>query len=168
SSRIAWRRSSRPIASSSWITAASSSRGRTRSSRATVGSMRTWRLCSSIRWTMAAAWSRPAGPPRHSLGRGLAAPRSPRLPLPLDAAVASVGNLVVAVVERTELGEAGGDQPIGCQALALEKLHDRDGARARQFPVGRKLIGVDRPLVGMTVDAQDPVDLRRNLLGDIE
>src|SRR3546814_6044652 len=48
-----------------------------------------------------------------------------------------------------------------------EELDDRDRARRRQLPIGRKAGGSDRHVVGMAVDAQDPFDVVGNLGGDL-
>src|SRR5215470_3357518 len=53
-------------------------------------------------------------------------------------------------------------------ALADEVLHHRDRARDRKLPVVPELQAVDRPHVGVAVDAQHPGDLARNLLFEFE
>src|SRR3546814_12613644 len=51
--------------------------------------------------------------------------------------------------------------------LLDEELHYGDGARRRQLPVRGEGEGVDRPAVGVPVDAQHPVDVVRNVGGDL-
>src|SRR3546814_10914614 len=51
--------------------------------------------------------------------------------------------------------------------LLDEELHYGDGARRRQLPVRGEGEGVDRPVVGVPVDAQHPVDFVRNVGGDL-
>ena len=77
-----------------------------------------------------AAWtaSRQA---RSTQGERRLAVRRPHLPLrqlQLDAAVAAQRLVAVAELERLELAEAGGDEPLRRHALADEILHDGDGA----------------------------------------
>src|SRR3546814_20978229 len=51
--------------------------------------------------------------------------------------------------------------------LLDEELHYGDGARRRQLPVRAEGEGVDRPAVGVPVDAQHPVDVVRHVGGDL-
>src|SRR5262245_739892 len=100
------------------------------SCRATAGSTHTSPLCSST-----TCWlrpNRPWAPPRRAGDRAKIRPISPLIELQFDAAIAPEGDLVIAGIERAELGEAGGNQPIGRQALALEIFDDRDCAGAGQ------------------------------------
>ncbi len=52
-------------------------------------------------------------------------------------------------------------------ALRHEILGHRDGARRRQFPVRREFRRVDRPLVGVAIDAQHPVYVLGDLAGQV-
>src|SRR5690606_32580849 len=92
---------------------------------------------------------------------------SKRLPLgqlQLDAAVAGVGGVGGALLERLVFAEAGGDGVGRLHALVDEEAHHRDGARRRQLPVVAEAARArERARVGMTVDAEHPGDLRRNL-----
>src|SRR5687767_4990758 len=86
--------------------------------------------------------------------------------LQLDAAVAPVGLGAVAFLERAELGEASGCEAFGRHAARLQIPHHIDRALGRELPVRREFEGADRILVGVAVDAQHPVELRRDVLGD--
>ena len=66
-------------------------------------------------------------------------PGLPLRELQLDAAVAAVGFVAVAQLQRLELAEAGGHKPLRRHALADEILHDRDGAGRREVPVRLEL-----------------------------
>ena len=52
-----------------------------------------------------------------------------------------------------KLAEADDLEPQRIDALLRELMHDARGARSRQFPVGRKCSGVNRPIVGVALDA---------------
>src|ERR1700730_10895889 len=95
-------------------------------------------------------------------------PRSPLRQLQLDAAVAAVGFLGPVGIDRLELAEAGGHQPLRRDALADQVLQHRDRAGRREIPVRSELNAVDRAYVGVAVDPQHPGDLTRNLLVEIE
>ena len=85
--------------------------------------------------------------------------------LQLDAAVPCAASSRVALVERLELAEAGRDQPVGRHAVGDQELHHRGRARRGELPVVAVAAGAgQRPVVGVAVDAQHPVDLRRDFL----
>src|SRR6202040_544787 len=103
---------------------------------------------------------------RRSVAAGIL---SPLRQFQLDAPVVAEGFVAVAGVDRLELAKTGGDQALRRYAFADQILHHRDGARRRQFPVRLERRGrAELPRVGMAVDAQHPVDLRRNLLFQVE
>src|SRR3954471_22279008 len=90
--------------------------------------------------------------------------RSPLRQLQLDAAITVEGFIGLVGIDRLKFTKAGGDQPLWRHALGDQILHDRDRARGRQLPVVLELWAVDRPDVGMAIDAQHPGDLTRYLL----
>src|SRR5262245_4782801 len=94
--------------------------------------------------------------------------RSPLRQLELNAAVAAEGFLGLVGIDGLEFAEARGHQPLRRHALADEVLHDRDRSPHGELPVVLELWAVDRPHVGMAVDAQHPGDLARYLLFELE
>ena len=89
--------------------------------------------------------------------------------LELDPAVAGEQIVVGSLVDRLELAEARRRQPVRLDALGDQILHHRDGARGRQLPVRLELaIAVQRPVVGVAVDAQDPGDVGGDFPLEIE
>src|ERR1700741_4881314 len=81
-----------------------------------------------------------------------------------------------AVVRRdwSVLGAAGGDEPLGRDAVVLEETHHRGGARSRELPVRRKHFlqaAADRHVVGVADDADRLVlvalERVRDLLQDL-
>src|SRR5262245_19787391 len=94
--------------------------------------------------------------------------RSPLRQLELDSAVAAEGFLGLVGIDGLEFAEACGQQPLRRQSLADEVLHDRDRASDGELPVVLELRAVDRPYVGMPIDAQHPGDLARYLLFELE
>jgi hypothetical protein len=67
-------------------------------------------------------------------------------------------------VERLELAEAGGDQPVGRHAVCAIRNFTTEVARAEDSSqLSAVAAGArQRHVVGMAVDAQHPVDLRRD------
>ena len=80
----------------------------------------------------------------------------------LDAAVAALGGVVFARVERLMFAEAGGGQPIGRNSLVDHEFDHGDGAGGGEFPVGGELRRLDRHMIGMAIDAQDPGQISRH------
>src|SRR5713101_6437467 len=85
----------------------------------------------------------------------------------LDPAVAAIGFLGVAGIERLPVREAGDAEPVGRYAFGDRVAHDRYRSGRGQLPVRGELRGIDRPPVGVAVDPQDPVDVRWDLLGNL-
>src|SRR5262245_53026774 len=94
--------------------------------------------------------------------------RSPLRQLELDSAVAAEGFLGLVGIDGLEFAEARGHQPLRRYALADEVLHDRDRPPDGELPVVLELRAVDRPQVGMAVDAEHPGDLGRYILFELE
>ena len=65
--------------------------------------------------------------------------------------------------ELAKLAEACRHQMLRRDALRDEVFGDRNCARRRKLPVRRKLHGVDRALVGVSVDTEHPVHVGRDL-----
>src|SRR5262249_32922639 len=93
--------------------------------------------------------------------------RSALIELQLDASVAREGVLALRWIERAKLGITRGNQTVGRDALAFQEFDHADRARGRQFPGRGELRAVDRPGVRVAVDPEDPIDVRRNLVGDL-
>ena len=73
-----------------------------------------------------------------------------------------------AGVERLVVAEARCCQMLGWHTISDQQLHNGDRARRRQLPVGgERESSLDRLLVGVAIDSQDPLDVRRDLRGDI-
>src|SRR5262245_12977692 len=92
----------------------------------------------------------------------------------LDAPVLLPSLGAVVGCDRSVLGAAGGDQPVGWDAGVLEEAHYRRGARRRQLPVRRKRFlqpAADRHVVGVADDADRLVVVAlervRDLLQDL-
>src|SRR5690606_10812342 len=85
-----------------------------------------------------------------------------------DPPVAKIADFIIARVNRLEFAKAGCGQPVRRHALADQELCNRDGARGREFPVGGEAKRADRLLVGMAVNAEDPVDIAWNILRDLK
>src|SRR6266478_8633515 len=87
--------------------------------------------------------------------------------LQLDAPIAAIGILGGTWINRLLVGEARRGEPRRWDAFIDGKTHHRQRAGGRQFPIRRELRIADRATVGVPVDPQDPVDVRRDLGGKL-
>src|SRR6516225_11761620 len=86
---------------------------------------------------------------------------SPLCQLELDAAIATVGVLRRATIDRLEFAEPGSHEPRWFHAFANQVLHHGDRPFRRQIPI-RFELSDDRPHIGMAVNAQYPGNFSRN------